>query len=103
MKKQLIFASFIALGSTLNSQVIWGGSTTGTGYTTGSVRIGGGTNPTTGTTFQVGAGAGTLHHNNGSGGMIINPNVGDRALLELQEPSSSLVGELNKMSMKASV
>jgi hypothetical protein len=90
MKKQLIFIGLIALASTLNSQVIWNGSNPGTGYTSSTARIGGSTNPGTGTTFHVGDGSGTLHYtSSGSGGMIIKPSSGDRALLELQDPTNA--------------
>lgn len=85
MKKQLILAGISIFSTTLNAQ--WFGPAPHL-YTSNQVRVGGAAALAAGTTFHVGDGAGALHFTGtGSGGMLIKPSVGDRALLELHDPS----------------
>jgi hypothetical protein len=76
MKTKLILASLIALTFSSNAQYI---------STSGSA-------PSSNQVFKAGDGAGTIHYNGGSGGVLIQSSSGDRALLELQSPSSSGTG-----------
>jgi len=77
MKTKLILASLLALTLSSNAQYI---STSGTPPGSSSQ------------VFQAGDGAGSIHYNGGSGGVLIQSSGGDRALLELQSPSGSGVG-----------